>query len=57
MKIPNKIGGDVESLFDLAFQKESTAWVPWTKTVPTYVVPKDAGYTDVIVPNVDSIRV
>lgn len=57
MKIPNKVGGEVPTLFELAFVKEQCAWVPWTKTIPTYVVPKDASYTEVIVPNVDSIRV
>ena len=57
MKIPNKVGGDCTSLFEIAFQKDSCSWIPWTKTVPAYVVPKDSGYTDVIVPNVDSIRV
>jgi dynein heavy chain len=29
----------------------------WTKTVKEYVVPKDVTYSEVIVPNVDSIRV
>lgn len=31
--------------------------MPWTKTVKEYVVPKDCTYAEVIVPNVDSIRV
>jgi dynein heavy chain len=57
MKIPNKVGGEVDSLFNYAFVKDSATWMPWTKTVPTYVVNKDASYTEVIVPNVDSIRI
>jgi len=57
MKVPNKIGGECPTLFELAFVKESCSWMHWTKTVPTYVVPKDCTYSEVIVPNVDSIRV
>lgn len=56
-KIPNKVGGEVATLFELSFQKETLSWLPWTKTVPAYVVPKDASYSEVIVPNVDNIRV
>jgi len=44
-------------LFDLSFVKDSVSWMPWTKTVPQYIVPKDCSYTEVIVPNVDSIRI
>jgi dynein heavy chain len=29
IKIPNKIGGEVPSLFELAFVKDSVAWMPW----------------------------
>lgn len=57
MKVPNKVGNDIPTLFELSFQKDSLAWMPWTKTIPTYVVPKDCSYTEVIVPNVDSIRI
>jgi len=57
MKIPNKLGTDFSSVFDMAFNKENVAWMPWTKTVKEYVVPKDVTYSEVIVPNVDSIRV
>jgi len=56
-KIPNKVGNDIGNLFDLAYVKDTVTWMPWTKTVPTYVVPKDCNYSEVIVPNVDSIRV
>ena len=55
--MPNKITGDFGSLFELSFNKEQCNWLPWTKTVPTYQIPKDVTYSEVIVPNVDSIRV
>jgi type IV secretory pathway ATPase VirB11/archaellum biosynthesis ATPase len=55
-KIPNKVG-EVDSLFNMAFVKDQAQWKPWTQTVPAYTVPKDASYTEVIVPNVDSIRI
>jgi dynein heavy chain, axonemal len=57
MKVPNKVGGEVPTLFELAFVKDQVSWMHWTKTIPTYVVPKDCTYSEVIVPNVDSIRV
>ncbi len=57
MKIPNKISQDVTNLFEIAFVKESCSWMPWVKTVPQYVVPTGCSYTEVIVPNVDSIRI
>lgn len=41
----------------MAFIKDSCAWMQWTKTVAQYVVPKDVTYAEVIVPNVDSIRI
>lgn len=56
-KVPNKITGDFGSLFELSFNKEHCNWLPWTKTVPAYQIPKDVTYSEVIVPNVDSIRV
>lgn len=34
LKIPNKVGGEVPTLFELAFVKESVSWIPWSKTVP-----------------------
>lgn len=55
--MPNKITGDFGSLFELSFNKEQCNWLPWTKTVPAYQIPKDVTYSEVIVPNVDSIRV
>ena len=56
-KIPNKINVDITSLFDLSYQKDTSSWVNWGKTVPEYIVPTGGSYTEVIVPNVDSIRV
>jgi len=44
-------------LFELSYLKEHSSWVNWSKTVPDYVVPTGGSYTEVIVPNVDSIRV
>jgi dynein heavy chain len=57
IKIPNKLGSDYETLFDMSFQAESCSWVHWLKTQPTYQVPVGVSYTEVIVPTVDSIRV
>jgi hypothetical protein len=36
IKIPNKLGSDYETLFDMSFQPDSCSWVHWLKTVPAY---------------------
>lgn len=55
-KFPAKLG-EYKSLFDNFYDKEKLMWVNWLKTIPTYVVPKEGSYTDVIVPTADSVRV
>jgi len=55
-KIPNKLGGDVTSLFDLYFDATEMRWTQWINTVPSYKVDKDATYLQLSIPTIDSIR-
>ena len=56
-KIPNKLGSDFVTMFDISFNPENVSWTNWIKTVDEYKSPIGASFTDVIVPTVDSIRV
>jgi dynein heavy chain len=55
-KVPAKLG-DFKSVFDMWFERDKINWINWIKTIPTYVVPKDVPYSQLIVPTMDSIRV
>lgn len=57
MRLPNKLGTDFTSLFDMAYVPEQNIWLNWLKTQPPYQVQAGVSYTDVIVPTVDSIRI
>ena len=52
-----KLGADYTILFELSFDPIDIKWVNWLKTIPTYEVPGNVKYSEVIVPTVDSIRV
>lgn len=56
MKIPNKLGTEYKSLFDLYFDMEEMKWTNWLQTVPKYVVNKDDSYLQLSIPTIDSIR-
>lgn len=63
LDLPNfevkKIGvklGEFKSVFDLYFDRDKMAWINWLKTVPTFIVPRDVTYSQLIVPTIDSIR-
>lgn len=59
---PNGIAYDFgdksDSLYNLVFETNSNEWMPWIKTVPRWVPPKDekTQYSDIIVPTSDTIR-
>lgn len=55
-KFPAKLG-EYNSLFDMYYDKNKLMWVNWVKTLPqAYQVPKEASFSEVIVPTSDSIR-
>lgn len=56
-KIPNKLGSDYKSLFDLYFDQAEMKWINWISTVPKYVVDKDQSYLQLNIPTIDSIRI
>lgn len=56
-KIPHKIGADIKSVFEVFFERDSCSWIPWQKTVKPFEVPKEATYSEMVVPTLDSIRV
>lgn len=55
-KMPHKINAG-DSLFSVFFERDSCSWVPWEKTVPSFEIPKEAPYSEMIVPTLDSIRI
>lgn len=55
-KMPHKINAG-DSLFGVFFERDSCSWVPWEKTVPAFEIPKEAPYSEMIVPTLDSIRI
>ena len=55
-KIPNKLGSEYKSLFDLQFDQNELKWVNWNSTVDRYVVDKDSTYLQLSIPTIDSIR-
>lgn len=55
-KIPNKIGGDYKSLFDLVFNQFEMRWINWLQTVDKYIVSKDSSYLQLTIPTIDTIR-
>ena len=57
MKIPNKLGTDYKSLFDLFFDQEEMKWVNWIQTVPKYIINKEDTYLALNIPTIDAIRI
>jgi dynein heavy chain len=55
-KIPNKLGGDYKSLFDLVFVQSEMKWISWLQTCEKYQVDKDASYLQLSIPTIDTIR-
>ena len=45
-----------KSIFDLFYDPVKNIWVNWQKTIPAYVVPKDAEFHQLTVPTIDCIR-
>lgn len=43
-KISNKFNGE-GSLFDSFFDRDNLSWMDWSRTVPTFEIPKDDPYT------------
>jgi hypothetical protein len=43
-KFPNKMGGDITSVFDFYFDAEDMRWTNWLNTVPSYKIDKDLSY-------------
>ena len=39
LKLKQNLGNDFKSLFDLCFMEQELKWIPWTKTIPSYVIP------------------
>jgi dynein heavy chain len=56
-KIPNKIGGEYKSLFELYFDQEEMRWVNWTQTVEKYTINKEHTFLQLSIPTIDMIRV
>lgn len=55
-KLPHKLG-DIKSMYDCFFERDSCSWCPWGKTVPNFEIPVDSPYSEMIVPTTDSIRI
>jgi hypothetical protein len=55
-KLPHRLG-EVKSLYDWFFERDSCQWTPWGKTVNTFEIPTASPYSEMIVPTVDSIRI
>lgn len=43
-KIPNKLGGDYKSLFDMVFIDTDMKWINWQQTTEKYTIDKEANY-------------
>jgi dynein heavy chain len=56
--IPYNFGEKIDSIYSLVFDNQSSEWMPWIKTVPRWVPPKDetTQYSEIIVPTSDTIR-
>ncbi|KAK2956118.1 putative Dynein axonemal heavy chain 5 [Blattamonas nauphoetae] len=47
---------DTGSVFDFVFDKKTNNWVPFNSIAPSFSIPDDAQFHEVIVPTTDSIR-
>jgi dynein heavy chain, axonemal len=55
-KMPHKINAG-DSMFGIFFERDSCSWISWEKTQSTFEIPKEAPYSEMIVPTLDSIRI
>jgi len=43
-------------IYDFVWSRESGSWVPWMSTIPAYEPPKNAKFSELIVPTKDTVR-
>lgn len=56
MKLNANIPNDSKNLFDIFYDDTKLGWINWVKTIPTFTIPKNEEYQNIIVPTADSIR-
>ncbi len=47
---------ECKTIFDIFFDPVKNIWVNWQKTIPAYVVPKEAEFHELTIPTIDCIR-
>ena len=43
-------------LYDFSFDTKKSQWVPWLDPAARFNIPKDASYSQIMVPTVDTVR-